>query len=470
MKQSTAEYILEENIPFELQNSAMRIMDYADLPQSRRLMFMSSLEAFRKLPDKSKVDAGIQRIKEVMIEVYLETYQAVLKKAAADSKPNHLIYMFLNYGYMDEQLLTGQQTHSLYELAASEQNSQSKYPVYNMEAWMNHILSGEGLPSINEHGLDYYDLIRDKIKVGQAREEERVSLEQDLNKRLVHECNGLLRLSQRLCFGRMGGYMPILHSDMINGDISRSLVTAGRIADSLNSILAVDYSAFHREIVYNKPEMGISKEIIMLPVMPEIILVPTFGSRAVMWQELGGKRKDTPGRFLVPILSAENLDKMIIDLVAKFRWELSRKMTGFYRKDSNESSLAHDFTYYIQFHKNNQELSREAKDKIKELVKRNRSNIEAIFAADYFAWINYESKGLTRLNQVAWRILFKHCPFSSEIREKMIKHPRYGKDVSNNQYFREKQLKFLNARYDKALKPGLELDEELKLNIEYYQS
>ncbi len=458
------------SIPHELQNSAMKIIDYAELPQNRRLVFMASLEAFRKLDDKTVVNSNVQRLKEVISEVFLEIYQAVLKKTAVETKQDILINMFLNFGFMDEKLLTVKQNIALYELILGNHANESKYLIYDMKKWMNYIYTGEKEPSINENSLDYYDSFREKVKRGQLNEKDRITYEQNLDGRLKHECNGLFGVAQRLCYGRMGGYLPILHSDMISGDISKSLVTPEKIAASLDRILAVDYSAFHREVVYNKHEIGISNELIMLPVMPEIILIPTFGSRAVMWQEISGKTKSTPGRFIIPILTSENLDMIMLDLVAKFRWELSRRMSSSSLNGATESSLVNDYTTYIQFYKKNPDLSRETKTKIKEQINRNRSNIKEIFTSDYKVWINFESKGLIRLNRVARKILFKYCTFSREILKQMEKHPVYTQDIVRLNNLRNKKLKFINARYEKVIKKGKSLDDELKKNLEYYQS
>ncbi len=473
IKESRMVNNLQDNmisIPHELQNSAMKIMDYAELPQNRRLMFMASLEAFSKLGDKTIVSTNIQRLKEVISEVFLETYQAVLKKATIDTNQDNLINMFLNFGFMDEKLLTAEQNIALYELALGNHTNGSKCLIYDMKKWMNYIYTREKEPSINENSLDYYDSFREKVKRGQLSEKDRITFEQNMDGRLAHECNGLLGVAQRLCYGRMGGYLPILHSDMISGDISKSLVTPEKIAASLDRILAVDYSAFHREVVYNKQEIGIRNELIMLPVMPEIILIPTFGSRAVMWQEISGKTKSSPGRFIIPILTSENLDMIMLDLVAKFRWELSRRMSSSSLKGATESSLVNDYTTYIQFYKKNPDLSRETKTKIKEQINRNRSNIKEIFTSDYKIWINFESKGLIRLNRVARKILFKYCTFSREILKQMEKHPLYTQDIVKFNNLRNKNLKFIKARYEKVIQTGKSLDDELQQNLEYYQS
>jgi hypothetical protein len=71
---------------------------------------------------------------------------------------------------------------------------------------------------------------------------------------------------------------------MISGDLEAALVTPARIEASLNKILAVDFSVFHREIVFYHTARQLAPELIMKPVFPNIILVPCFGHRAVMWR------------------------------------------------------------------------------------------------------------------------------------------------------------------------------------------
>ena len=47
----------------------------------------------------------------------------------------------------------------------------------------------------------------------------------------------------------------------------------------------IDYSVFYRDVLYSRPDKGIDKIYIMKEYYPDIILMPTVGSRPSMWQE-----------------------------------------------------------------------------------------------------------------------------------------------------------------------------------------
>ncbi len=50
----------------------------------------------------------------------------------------------------------------------------------------------------------------------------------------------------------------------------------------------------------------------MMPMVPDFILMPVYGSRAIMWQEITGRVRSTPGRILLPVFTDENLDDLLV--------------------------------------------------------------------------------------------------------------------------------------------------------------
>ena len=128
-----------------------------------------------------------------------------------------------------------------------------------------------------------------------------------------------------------------------------------------------------------------------------------------------------------------------------------------------------DYSDYIQFYAKNRDLSAEAKEKLKTVIKRNRNNRAEIFTVDYQAWINYEAKGLLRLNKVAREILFKHCPFSRPVRDNLMTSPQYSDLISKFDRARIRQCKILEARYAKLKKFG-SIDPDLLENLAYYKA
>lgn len=456
-------------VPEEFQNSLDKIIDYAGISRTDALILKVNLEKFRRLKDKVFVDAATRELRSDISRIFFAMYPLVWKRAVAAKEHNRLISCFLKYGFMDERLLTSEQVVELYELADTD-FSPGRCSIFDMQTWLESIYSMEKEPSINEMGMDYSDMFREGKKRGIYTDKDKLRYDSDAEARLDHEIDSLFKTGQCLCCGRMSEYFPILHSQVIIGSLKETMLTPEKVQASLDKIMAVDFSVFYREVVFNHTARGLGAEIIMKSVLPEIILVPIFGERGVMWQEITGKAKSSPARFVLPIFTAESIDKILTGIVAKFRWELSRSMSGYSRNSAAEHSLYSEYTDYLQFYSKNRELSEEAKTKIKNQIKKNRNQTANIFAADYSAWINFEYQGMLRLNKVNRPILFKYCPFSKEYRLRLESHPIYGPLINQFTNIRKRKLTELQARYAKLRVMEGNLAPDLQENLVYYQS
>lgn len=456
------------DLPEELTNSAVKILDYSQISEEKATRFMSNLTAFRNLNDRLASSEPARNIRSAITELYFEIYPAVFKKAYLEKDNSRLIKMFLFFGYMDEKLLDNRQTIAIYKLAGMEQPVYSP-GIYYMPEWLEKIYSMEKTPSINNFGHDYHDTFRELKRQGKLTEKDKLAYDRDNEGRLAFEINNMFRLNHRLCHGQIALYFPILHKDMAPYNPVRSFVNPATIQEKLDNILKMDYSAFHRDIHYRNPERGIEKEIISIKVMPDIILVPVYGTRAMMWQEIAGRLRNTPGRFMLPVFTDENLDDMLIKLVGNFRWELCRTMMGAAWNNITQPSLTSEYADYIQFYRKNRELSEEAKQKIKALITKHHNKLRDIFTSDYDIWINNESKGNPRLNKVARSIFFKYCPFSKEIREQLEKQSVYTDLLAMAKFQKSKQVRELESRYKYYIKSIGDLDPELQKNLEFHR-
>ncbi|MDD4802124.1 MAG: hypothetical protein PHF24_04175, partial [Syntrophomonas sp.] len=447
-----------DGIPEELRNSTVKILNYADISREQGELLRFNLKMYSHIMDNSPLDSDTIKLRDAIGAVFFEVYKSVLNKVLTENNTDRILRMFLLFGYMDEKLLHANHINLLYELV-DKPFAPGRFLSFNMHDWLAKIISREEDPSVNEFGQDYFEIFRDKKKRGELNDRDKPGYDNDIQGRLNHEINSILKTGQKLCCGQIGKYFPILNSGLITKDLGNALLTPQKLEASLDKILAVDFSAFHREIVFNQPEKGITKELIMKSVLPNIILMPTFGSRAVMWQELTGKIKTSPGRIIFPIFTDEDLDNLMIDVVAKFRWDLCKNMFSYVRNDGCQSSLAADYAYYIQFYKKNNDLSSEAKHKIKLQMAKCRNNVREAFASDYHTWLAYESKGLVRLNKVAREIFLKYCPFTKSIRSGLEKHPLFNQRIVQFNSLQEKQYKVIKARYSKLNSRNISLDQ-----------
>lgn len=456
-----------ESLPDELRDSAKKITEYSGIPEERSDMFLMNLTAFRNLRDKLATDEAAKNIRNGVASVYFEIYEEVLKKAISENNDTRRINMFLMFGYMDEKLLSPEQVMLLYRLAGKVQSAGSG-SINNMREWMTKVYKMEKDPSINEFGQDYFDVFREMKKFGQVTDKDKAAYDGNHVARFSYELQNMVKTNFKLCQGQISIFFPILHRDMITRDLEKAFVSKEALTASLNRILEVDYSAFHREVHFKNADKSIEKELIMKSFMPDIILIPVFGSRAMMWQEISGRNRSTSGRFLIPAFTDESIDDILTRLVGNFRWELCRTMMGSAWNDVTQSSLTSEYTDYIQFYKNNRDLSEEAKEKVKTQVLKYHNRLRDIFTADYELWLNNESKGNIRLNKVARSILFRHCPFIKGIREQMDKQPIYLEISTQFRNQRAKIARELENRYNKYSK-NAQLDPDLEQNLIFYR-
>lgn len=457
-----------DNIPEELQDSARKILDYSGVDEEAAAIFLANLESFRMLKDKFATDDNTQAIRKKMTASFFTIYEGVMKRVIAEKPQSRLYHMFLNFGYMDERLLLPEQTLSLYS-AVEKFSSNGSDQIYCMRDWLFNIYEMKRDPSMNEFSMDYNDVFRDMKKRGEVTDKDKQAYMSNKAGRLEFEITNVFRSNHKVCYGQPTTYFPILHRDVFVRDLEKALVTPDKVAASLERILKIDYSAFHREINYKNDKKGIEKELIMLKVMPDIILMPIFGSRGIMWQEISGRNRSAPGRFILPIMTAENLDDMIVKLVGNFRWELCRTMMGVSWNDITQKSLTSEYTDYIQFYKKNRDLTEDVKQKIGVQIVKARSLMREIFTSDYELWFNYESSGIIRLNKVARSILYRYCPFNSEIRDNLTKHPLFSEIDSRYRIQHAKQIREIDNHYKKLTRSGLELDEAMNENLKFYK-
>ncbi len=253
------------------------------------------------------------------------------------------------------------------------------------------------------------------------------------------------------------------------GHLEMAVVTAQKINQWIKDIVQIDYSAFYREILYENREKKIERESIMVEVFPNMILLPTYGSNIVMWQEIAGKKRTASGRILLPVFAESDLSEDMIKAVARFRWELCRTVQGMAWNDITEKSLTSEYCDYIQFYKKNRNLSEERKEKLKVQIQKGKGNTREVFAMDYLAWVKGESQGSVRLNKVAREMLATWCPFAAEVRQKVVQQPIFEEAFFRYNRDKQKKIKELEARYRMIENSNGEIVDELKTTLRYFK-
>jgi len=455
-------------VPPELVDSAKKIIIYSQIDKEKGNAFYKHLMAFRKVDDKMSSDGDVRKIRKGMANIFFDIYEKVYLRARKENNQSHLINMFLNFSYFDEKLLKPDHLRGLYQMVDNTPFD-AEYPVYHMRDWLDKIIDMSKDPSVDDFGVDYFAAFREMKKRRQVTDADKESYLNDAGGRLHYEIFNMLKKNQRLCFGQLSVYSPVLHSDMITKDLNRAFISKADVVAGVKRILSIDYSAYHREVLYRKPELGIEREFIMKRVIPDIVLQPTFGSRGFMWQDIEGRDKNSRARFMLPIFTSEDLFQLLVEITGAFRWEMVKTILGPKWNDVSESSLTADYTDYIQFFKKNRKLSDETKEKIKIQIKKARNNMRDIFVTDYILWVTYEYKGIMRLNTVSREVFYRHCPFPKAVRDKLAKQPMFSNLSTRFQNIRLKAAKKLTNKYHRYTKSGGVLDPELEKNLIFFR-
>ena len=114
-------------------------------------------------------------------------------------------------------------------------------------------------------------------------------------------------------------------------------------------------------------------------------------------------------------------------------------------------------------------MSLEAKEKLHHVVNNNRKDPKRIFLAIYTLWIEFESKGIMKLDKFARDIFFKHAPFSKSIRDQLKKSPGLLPFVTRYENISQKQVDRLEMRYRQRKDKDGNLPKVLIGNLAFYK-
>lgn len=457
-----------ETIEKELNGSLGKILAYSELPEETCTKFQQYVLAFLNMHDKASTEDDARKLRKNIANGFYEIYEAVFLKAYKEKENERVIDLFLNYGFVDERLLTKEQLIELY-CAEDQNNGEGPCNVYTGRSWLAAVLEGKKEPSKSEFDMDYGESLRDMKKSGQITEEEMKEAQNDQMKKFQYEIKNMFRYNSRVVSGQISIFVPILYKDQFMGHLDQSLMTTDKANAIIKKITSVDYSLFYREGMINDKDKGIDKEYIQQEVFPDIILLPTYGSNGAMWQEIEGRRRTSHSRFLFPIFAENDMEDIFIRVCGRFRWELCRTIQGTTWNDVKYKSLTSEYVDYIQFYKKNRALSEEKKEKLKMQIQKGRGNTREVFVLDYVLWVKNECTGSMRLNKVAREILATYCPFVKEIREKLNGQPLFQEAMARQQREMQKKVKELDLRYRTLEKKGVVISEEMKQTLEFYR-
>lgn len=90
-----------------------------------------------------------------------------------------------------------------------------------------------------------------------------------------------------------------------------------------------------------------------------------------------------------------------------------------------------------------------------------------MFIRDYEAWVLYEGAGSPRLNKVSRNIIFTYCPFSKEIRTRLMANPLYKETMSRYDIKLAQKIHHYDNVFQKLKNTGIPIPPELQRQRDY---
>lgn len=407
----------DETIHAELNGSLGFILDYAKMDPDVAREFQKYLEQFGQLPDKNATDRSVDTVRKHLTKYYYLVYREVLLNALRSAQIPVIIKMFLNFGYVDPNLCGYDNAVSLYHFADTFHGLRDE-GIYTTLEWFQEIYHGNKQPSRDEFEQDYTAYIRTLKREKKIDAQQEADMLKDTEAKVIYELDNMFPQVNKVTFGRVLTFCPILLEENMLKPFDELVMTPQKIIGIFNKINSIDYSAFYHEILFEDMKVNL-KENIRVDVRPDVILAPNAGVKGILWQECEGMYRTTPGRMVISSLHMENAEKTFLRMTGEFRWEMCKRTMGARWNDFASHSLTSDYCSYAQFFSKNRDLSYDAKEKIKETLKRCKNNYREMFVQDYVTFILNESAGSSRLNKVSRGILFLYCPFRDEFCQKL---------------------------------------------------
>ncbi len=457
----------QEEILKNSQDTLRQILNYSTLEKDKEIKIVTAINEFINLQDKLSTSDEARICRRELTNLFYELYEDVFYVAYESDAIPKTIELFLNFGLLDERLLSEEQIISIYRLALDQDDYNLK--IYTVFEWLKLVYEGKKEPSKNEFDQEYSDYLRHLRKTESMTEEEEKARLHNPKERLHYEITNMFKVNNKIVHGQISSFVPCLYQDIFLNYPEKEFLTRERIYQVFERIRAIDYSAFYRESMYANQEAKIDKEFIMTEVFPDIILMPMAGSSSSMWQEISGKRRTNPGRFVLPIFMDSNLDDVMIRLFGRFRWELCRCIQGAAWNNLKHKSLTSEYMDYLQFYRKNHELTEERKEKLKLQIQKARNNSREVFVIDYEAWIKGEANGAIRLNRVVREIMATYCPFSKEIRLKSMTQPMFADAYARFQRECAKKIHEYELRIHAMQKNNAIITKEIADTLNYYR-
>lgn len=444
-----------------------QILVYSKAPAEKAAELKKAMAEYKDLSDRYGVTDEHRKVRRKLTKAFYPIYEAVLLQVfKAAVEPPVYIKMFLMFGLLDETVVTQDELQVLYGFTKSYRPDPSGHVMCAWE-WLKRIFDMKEEPSRNEFDMDYPSYLRELKNNGEIDEEEEKKFLVSPRRRLHFELNNMFSIGNRMTFGRMSAFEPVFDDVNVIGSMDRGYLYTERIMNELSYVTDRDFGIFYRNDIYSAPDQGVMQLTIHVEYLPNFILMPNMGSRFMLWQEIGGKKRQSSGRMLLPIIMSEDIGTNMTKLCGEFRWEMCKTEQGIHWNDMRDPSLTAEYTDYLQFFKKNSAFTSDIKDKIKAELKKHNNNYKNVFVADYNDYIRFESNGSMKLLKPAREILAKYCPFTGDAKQLLSTNPTYQSFVERFNNHEQRDRRVVQLTIKRFEKDGIDIPKELTEEVKY---
>lgn len=451
-----------------IQNAMDTIVAFSGVARDVADAFRKDVGAFARVTNKTERSDTLRRLRRSITENFYLIYEAAFfRSLAADSVPAE-VKMFFLFGFVDENLAGTENTAALYKYALLWEDDPDGR-ILTAYDWLRKIYAGEVPPSKNEFDQDWSECVKEQLRTHEITDKQAEALMTD-GKAMVHfELSNMIARANKMTYGSVLSFVPVFFAEEVVRPLEKSFASPAAVRAALDHVRSMDYSCFYRPAVTSYMQWKINMFEYHVEVLPYVILMPNFGSRGVMWQEIEGRRRTTPAHFVLSIFHSANLEDTVLNMCAQFRWEMCKRIQGVHYGDIKDPSLTSEYIGYLQFYKKNHDLSAAMKEKVKQTLKRYRNSYRDVFIAEYEIFLQNESSGMARLNKVSRDILFKYCTFSEAYRESLGSNPQYAQLISAWTSNQKNKVQTMNFMRQKIQRMGGDVPEEVDREIAFLQ-
>lgn len=443
-----------------LKDSMNKILDFSTLDEDDKEEIIKNIKKIKDIDPEQLLGKDTRHLIVQLQDNYFKLYHNLFIKTIKepDEIPMY-VKLFLYFSFIDENLVTDRQIEFIYNsVNIFAGNKNTEFPIIPLYDYLLLIYNQEEEPSLSEMG-EFRKLVTKNLGKG------RKQIKDTQEGKLEFEIDNMANNSMRITSDNLRAYIPFLADKSFRGNMDDLLSEPSKVNEHIQRIVSIDYSLFFRELSWKIPGKS---ELIRKEVKPYFILLPNFGSRVQMWQEMVYNIRNTRGRFVLPVIFNGDLYKSLVIACGHFRWNMNKALVSNWM-DPVDGGLTGAYYDFEQTYKKNLDLTQEAKDKIKErmrVIKIDRDR----FAEDYYEWIVYESTGVPKLNKVLRKIFYRLVPFPKHIRENVSNLPVYSELDRRFNNIRDRDFKKLESRFRKYKGETGNIPEDLQAYLDMMQA